>query len=56
MAWIKARLKELTTKIGIVLTAISTIAPQYAAFDTRFAYAGAVAGFILMVVKERPRG
>jgi hypothetical protein len=51
--WIKARWAEVSTKVGLVLTAVSAIAPQYAAFDVRFAYAGAAAGLLLAVWREK---
>lgn len=39
----------LSTKFGTVLVAISTVAPQFAQFDVRFAYLGALAGFLLIL-------
>lgn len=41
----------LSTKWGTLLLAISTVAPQFAKFDVRFAYAGAVAGFLLILYR-----
>lgn len=55
-AWIKARRSEVSTKIGLVLTAVAAIAPTYAGVDVRFAYAGALAGVLLAVWKEKPSG
>lgn len=52
--WIKARWAELTTKIGLLLTVVSTVAPQWAQFDVRFAYVGAAAGALMMLWKEKP--
>lgn len=50
--WLSQRAKESSTYLGAILTAASVIGPQFAAFDVRFAYVGAAAGFILMVYKE----
>lgn len=50
--YIKARLHEISTKVGVVLGAISTIAAQYQAVDVKFAYIGAAAGLLLMLYKE----
>lgn len=47
---------QLSTKFGLVLTAISTVAPQFAQFDVRFAYAGAAAGVLLMIYRGKPNG
>lgn len=55
-AWIKARWCEASTKIGLILTAVSAVAPTYASVDVRFAYAGAVAGILLAIWKEKPNG
>lgn len=55
-AWIKARWGEASTKLGLVLTAVSAVAPTYASVDVRFAYAGAVAGILLAIWKEKPNG
>lgn len=55
-AWVKARWAEVSTKIGLVLTAVSATAPAYASVDVRFAYAGAAAGILLAIWKERPDG
>lgn len=50
--WLAERAKEVSTYVGAALTAASVIGPQFAAFDVRFAYVGAAAGFILIVYKE----
>jgi len=59
-AWIEERAKnmwhEASTWIGIVITAVSSIAPHFAQFDPRIAWAGAVAGVILMVKKGSGSG
>jgi len=46
----------LSTKFGLVLTAVSSIAPMYAQFDTRFAYAGAAAGVLLVIYRGKANG
>lgn len=51
--WLKKEWAQVTTKLGTLLVAVSTIAPQFAAFDVRFAYAGAAAGVLLMLFRER---
>ena len=56
IAYLKARWAELTTKAGLVLAAVAAIAPQFAQFDVKFAYAGAFAGVVMMIVKEAPKG
>ena len=50
--WIKAKWAEVSTKFGLILTAISTVTPQFAPFDRRFAYAGTIAGVLLILFKE----
>lgn len=44
---------QVSTKIGLVLTAVSSIAPVYAQFDQRIAYAGAIAGVALVLFREK---
>lgn len=51
--FLKREWAQASTKLGLVLTAISTVAPQFAAFDVRFAYAGAAAGVLLMLFREK---
>lgn len=46
----------ISTKLGTVLLAVSTIAPQFAQFDVRFAYAGAASGFLLIMFREKNGG
>lgn len=57
MAKIKAFLArewaQVSTKLGLVLTAVSTIAPQFAQFDVRFAYAGAASGVLLILYRGK---
>lgn len=53
MGWLKGKWAELSTKFGLLLTAVSTVAPQFAQFDRRFAYAGAIAGVLLVLFKEK---
>lgn len=43
---------EVSIKIGLVLTDISSIAPQYMSVDSRIGYAGAAAGVLLVIWKE----
>lgn len=47
---------QLSTKFGLVLTAVSAIAPQFAKFDVRFAWAGAAAGFLLILYRGKTDG
>lgn len=47
---------QISTKIGVVLTAVSTVAPQYAQFDVRWAHAGAIAGVLLILWREKTSG
>ena len=52
--WLKARAREVSTKAGVVIAAVAAVAPNYAQFDPRIAWAGAVAGVLLMVFREKP--
>jgi len=47
---------QLSTKFGLVLTAVSSIAPMYAQFDQRIAYAGAAAGVLLIIYRGKANG
>jgi hypothetical protein len=44
-------LRELTTRLGLVVTAIATVLPNFARFDVRLAYAAAAAGVVLVLMK-----
>jgi hypothetical protein len=44
-------LREMTTRLGLVVTAIATVLPNFARFDSRIAYAAAAAGVILVLMK-----
>lgn len=46
----------ISTKLGLLLTVVSTIAPQFAQFDTRFAYVGAGAGVLLILYRGKADG
>jgi hypothetical protein len=48
--------RMLSTKFGTILLAVSTVAPQFAQFDVRFAYAGAAAGFLLILWRGQNNG
>jgi len=50
-AFLKREWSMLSTKFGTVLVAVSTVAPQFAQFDVRFAYVGAAAGAILILYR-----
>lgn len=52
-AFLAREWSTLSTKIGLVLTAVSTIAPNYAEFDHRIAWAGAVSGALLIVYRGK---
>jgi len=54
VAFLKREWAQLSTKFGLVLTAVSAIAPSYAQFDVRIAHAGAVAGVLLILWRGRP--
>ena len=47
---------EASTWWGILLAAVAQIAPQYAQFDQRIAWAGTLAGVYLMAKKGTPSG
>lgn len=51
--WFKARWREVSTKFGLLVTAVATVAPQFAQFDPRIAYVGAAAGVVLILLKEQ---
>ena len=53
VAWLKARVRELTTHLGIIMAGVSPVLAQYAAFDRRVAYAGIAIGIALVLFKER---
>ena len=53
VAWLKARVREVTTHLGIIMAGISPVMAQYAAFDRRIAYAGIAVGILLVLFKER---
>lgn len=47
--FIRREWKMLSTKFGTVLVAISSVAAQFAPFDVRIAWLGAVSGFLLIL-------
>lgn len=47
---------QVSTKIGLVLGAVSADASQYASFDHRIAYAGLIAAALLVLYREKPHG
>ena len=51
--WLKARVREVTTHLGIIMAGVSPVLAQYAAFDRRVAYAGIAIGIALVLFKER---
>jgi hypothetical protein len=44
-------LHEVTTRLGLVVTAFATVLPNFARFDMRIAYAAAAAGIVLVLMK-----
>lgn len=46
----------LSTRLGFVLTAVSTVAPQYAAVNPMIGYAGFAAGVLLILWREDANG
>lgn len=46
---------QVSTKFGLILTAISTTAPQFAQFDPRLAIIGAAAGVALILYRGEVR-
>jgi hypothetical protein len=44
-------LHELSTRLGLILTAAATVLPGFARFDVRIAYLAATAGVLLVLVK-----
>ncbi|NOW44121.1 hypothetical protein FHW96_000248 [Novosphingobium sp. SG751A] len=57
MNWIKRKWAEVSTKAGTVIIAVAgylaEVAPQYAGFDRRIAYAGIAAGAVLVAIREK---
>ena len=53
VAWLKARVREVTTHLGIIMAGVSPVLAQYAAFDRHIAYAGVAIGIALVLFKER---
>ena len=51
--WLKARIREVTTHLGIIMAGVSPVMAQYASFDRRIAYAGIVIGILLVLFKEK---
>ena len=51
--WFKARIREVTTHLGIIMAGVSPVLAQYAAFDRRVAYAGIAIGILLVLFKEK---
>jgi hypothetical protein len=55
--WIKREWAQVSTKAGTVVMAIAgylvEAAPQYAGFDRRIAYAGIMAGALLVMFREK---
>jgi hypothetical protein len=56
MNWIKSRWREVSTKLGLFLTAAGPLLQQYAQYDVRFAYAAAALGLLLICLKEPANG
>lgn len=55
-AWLKARWAEVSTKIGLIVGAVATAAPQFATVSLKFAWVGLVAAALLVLWKEKPGG
>jgi len=54
MNWIKARARELSTWIGLILGAAVTGAQVFGAMKPELAYLGFGASVLLAVLKEKP--
>lgn len=52
-AWIKARWAEVSTKLGLLVAAASTVLPNFAQYDRRIAYFGAAAGVLMVLWNEK---
>lgn len=55
-AMLSTKFGSLLGALSLVLEAIRTMAPQYAQFDQRIAYAGMVSGILLMIYREKRNG
>lgn len=57
--WIKREWAQVSTKVGTVIMAVAGYlaenATQFAGFDRRIAYAGMVAGALLVVFREKEK-
>lgn len=57
MNWIKREWSQVSTKAGTVVLGIAgylaEVAPQYAGFDRRIAYAGIAAGAVLVAYRGK---
>ena len=51
--WIKRQWAQVSTKIGLLLTALAPVLSSYASVDPRFGYAGAFAGIALVVWNQK---
>ena len=51
-AWIKRQSVQVSTKLGLLLAALSPVLSSYASVDPRFGYAGAACGILLAVWNE----
>lgn len=47
--YVKRWWAQVSTKVGMIVAAVSSVAPNFAQFDVRFAYAGAFAGVVMIV-------
>lgn len=54
--WLKRKWSELSTKLGLVLGALSSTLPAYASLDPRVAYVGLGAALILVLWDQKPKG
>ena len=52
MKWIKAKWAEVSTKIGLVLAAVSSALPAYVSVNPKLAYLGIALSALLVLFKE----
>lgn len=52
MKWIKAKWAEVSTKIGLMLAAVSSALPAYASVNPKLAYVGIAVSALLVLFDE----
>lgn len=55
-AFLRREVRQVSTWAGMVIIAASEVAPQFAAYDRRIAWAGMAMGVVAVVWREKPRG